>query len=299
MNRFIANYRTWPIQLCLLGFVCLYALIIGSFSDYMRSKPVQEKLGYVPSVKVIKALGVDQKELLGAGLVMKVMMYYGGLFGQQEKVVATPFDYAGMSRMLHGAVKLDPYNMDAYYFAQAFLVWDAGQIKVANDLLDYGMQYRTWDWYLPFFSGFNHGYFLNEYDKAADYYRKAGELSGEPLFISLTGRYLQEAGQTELAIGYLKGMLATARDELARKSFTTRLKAFEEVRRIELARDRYREKTGRLPESVDELLKGGCLAPPPVDPYGGQFFLDETGKVSTTSKFAFGAGSNKGFDEKH
>lgn len=283
----------------LIGLIVLYALIVGPFSEYMRIKPIEEKLGYVPSVKVIKALGADHKEFLGAGLVMKVMMYFGGLADREGKAVASPPDYAGMSRMLHGAVKLDPYNLDAYYFAQAFLVWDVQQIKVANDLLDYGMQYRTWDWYLPYFAGFNHGYFLKEYEKSALYFRKAGELSGEPLFVSLTGRYLQEAGQTELAIGYLKGMLATARDELARKSFATRLKAFEEVRRIELARDRYREKTGRLPESVDVLLNDGYLVPPPVDPYGGCFYLDETGKISTTSKFAFGAGGNKGSDEKH
>lgn len=288
--------RTWLLLLVLLG---LYPLVIGPFSAYMRAKPIEEKLGFVPSVNVIKALSADHKELLGAGLVLKVMMYFGGLVDQDEKTVAQPPDYVGMSRMLHGAVKLDPYNSDAYYFAQAFLVWDVGQVKVANDLLDYGMRYRSWDWYLPYFAGFNHGYFLKDYDKAASYYKKAGELTGEPLFISLTGRYLQEAGQTELAIGYLKGMLATARDELARKSFATRLKAFEEVRRIEIARDRFREKTGRLPESVDELLKGGDLAPPPADPYGGKFFLDEAGKVTTTSKFAFGAGSKKETDEKH
>lgn len=284
---------------CLLVLVGLYVIVIGPFSSYMHSKPIEEKLGYVPSIKVIRALSADHKEFLGAGLVMKVMMYFGGLFDKEGKTIATSPDYVGMSRMLHGAVKLDPYNKDAYYFAQAFLVWDVGQVKVANDLLDYGMQYRNWDWSLAYYAGFNYGYFLKEYDKAAFYYRKAGELSGEPLFIALTGRYLQEAGQTELAIGYLKGMLASARDELARKSFATRLKAFEEVRRIELARDRYREKNGRIPESVAELLKGGYLAPPPVDPYGGQFFLDEAGKVSTTSKFAFGAGSNKGPDEKH
>lgn len=288
--------RPW---LFMLGLIGLYALIIGPFSTYMRAKPIEEKLGYVPSIKVIRAISADHKELLGAGLVMKVMMYFGGLVDQNDKAVAQPPDYVGMSRMLHGAVKLDPYNMDAYYFAQAFLVWDVGQIKVANDLLDYGMQYRTWDWYLPYFAGFNHGYFLKEYDKAASYYKKAGELTGEPLFISLTGRYLQEAGQTGMAIGYLKGMLASARDELARKSFATRLKAFEEVHRIELARDRYVKETGRLPVNFDELLKGGDLVPPPVDPYGGVFTLDAAGKVSTTSQFAFGVKHKKDADEKH
>lgn len=284
--------------LCLLAALAVNAVIVPPFAAYMQAKPIEEKLGFVPSVSAIRLMSADHKELLGAGLVMKVMMYFGGLMDLQEKAVAVPPDYAGMSRLLHGALKLDPYNVDGYYFAQAFLVWDVQQIKVANDLLDYGMSYRTWDWYLPFFAGFNHAYFLKDYRKAAEYYRRAADLSGDQLFAALAGRYFQESGQTELAIGYLKGMLATARTEMAKKSFATRLQAFQEVRRIELARDRYRETVGQLPASLDELLSRGYLAPPPVDPYGGQFYLDATGKVYSTSQFAFGDKREKRTDEQ-
>ncbi len=65
--------------------------------------------------------------------------------------------------------------MDAYYFAQAVLVWDVGQVRLANELLEYGMRYRTWDYLLPFFAGFNYSYFLKDNEKAAQYYR--GQLS--------------------------------------------------------------------------------------------------------------------------
>jgi tetratricopeptide (TPR) repeat protein len=108
--------------------------------------------------------------------------------------------------MIHGAVQLDPYNMDAYYFGQAILVWDVGKVELANELLDYGMRFRTWDWYLPFFAGFNQAYFLKDYTKAARYYDRAGELSGSDLFKNLAGRYLQESGKTDLALAYLSAM---------------------------------------------------------------------------------------------
>lgn len=272
----------------LLGLAC-YGLLILPFSTYMRNKPIEEKLGYVPSVKLLKPLSADQKELVGASLVMKVLMYFGGIVAEAEagRVISEPPDLQGMSRLLHNAVRLDPYNMDAYYFAQGFLTWDARQYKVANDLLEYGMQYRSWDWQLPFFAGFNSAYFMKDYSKAAAYYKRAGELSGSTLHINLAGRYLQESGQTDLAIAYLSAMEKGERNEVMKKNYQLRLAAFKEVRRIELARDRYAQEKGAMPQSVEQLQQTGYLQPAPVDPYGGRFYLDPSGKVATTSKFAF------------
>jgi tetratricopeptide (TPR) repeat protein len=258
----------------------------------MASKPIVEKLGYVPTVAVVKAVSADQKELVGALLVMKVLMYYGGLVDKQQNQVAIPSDYPAMSRMIHGAVQLDPYNMDAYYFAQAILVWDVGQVDLANKLLDYGMSYRTWDWYLPFFAGFNHAYFLKDYAGAARYYQRAGELSGSDLFRNLAGRYLQESGKTDLALAYLSAMEKGEKNPALKKSFRTRILAFQAVRRIEIARDRYREKTGVPPDSLEVLITQGFLSPTPVDPYGGHFYLEPDGRVTTTSKFAFAPTKN-------
>ena len=159
----------------------LYMILIGPFVGHMRARPFPEKLGYVPSVKVLKIASADQKELTAALLVMKVLMYFGGLIEQSTNEVPIPPDYPTMSRLVHNAVQLDPYNMDAYYFAQAFLVWDVGAYKIANDLLEYGMKYRSWDWYLPFFAGFNAAYFLKDYDSAARFYRLAADLQSRAL----------------------------------------------------------------------------------------------------------------------
>jgi hypothetical protein len=158
---------------------------------------------------------------------------------------------------------------------------------VANDLLDYGMKYRNWDWQLPFFAGFNNAFFLKDYLKAANYYKIAGDLSGSDLHKKLAGRYMQESGQTDLAIGYLTAMEKGERNPAMKKSYQIRLAAFKEVRRIEVARDQYQQQRGVLPGSVDQLLQTGLLAPVPVDPYGGRFYLEPSGKVTTTSKFAF------------
>jgi len=287
-----------PVCLFIAGLLA-YGVLITPFVTYMRNKPIEEKLGYVPSLTVVKSLSADLKELAGASLVMKVMMYYGGVDskGMEGRIIPEQLDLQGMSRLLHGAVKLDPYNMDAYYFAQGFLTWDAGQFKIANELLEYGMTYRTWDYQLPYFVGFNYAFFLKDYVKAAEFYKRAGELSGEPMYKSLAGRYMQASGRTELALAYLGAMEKGETNPTLKKSYHIRLAAFREVRRIEVARDGYFKSVGAMPVSIEQLMSGGFLSPAPRDPYGGQFFLEADGKVTTTSKFAF-AGVKKNSKQK-
>jgi hypothetical protein len=271
----------------------LYVTVLFPFTAYMKSKPYVEKIGNVPKGEVLKYISADQKEFLAATLVMKALFYFGGLVDKSFNRLDLPVDYPAISRTLHAAVKLDPYNMDAYYFAQATLVWDAKQVRLANDLLEYGMRYRTWDFYLPFYAGFNNAYFLKDYAKAAQYYKIAGDLSGSELSIKLAGRYMYESGQSDLAIAYLTAMVQGARNEAIKRTFQIRLQAIKEGHRIELARDRYVQEKGHLPSSVEELRKKGYLADKPVDPYGGTFYLEPDGAVRSTSKFAFGVSGTK------
>jgi tetratricopeptide (TPR) repeat protein len=276
-----------PAGILILG-ILLYAALIVPFSDYMKQKPVEEKLGYIPNLQVVRVLSVGQKELAAASLLMKVIMYFGGVVGKQaENVVTPPLNYQEMERVMLIALKLDPYNMDGYYFAQSVLVWDMKQYQAANDLLEYGMKYRTWDWYLPFSAGFNYAYFLKDYKKAATMYMRAGDISGDPMFSRLAGKYLQQSGQTEAAIAYLEIMAKEARDKVVRNVFMIRIKALKEVARIEKARDSYKADVKRLPSGIDTLVSGGYLKKRPVDPYGGVFFLKPDGTVASTSNFVF------------
>jgi hypothetical protein len=264
----------------------LYLAVLTPFTAFMRDKPIVEKLGIIPRAEVLQVISADQKQLVAACVIAKVILYFGGLVDKSPSEIPVPPDFPAMSRTIHAALKVDPYNMDGYYFAQAVLVWDVRQYQLANDLLEYGMKYRTWDWSLPYFAGFNYAYFLKDYAKAAQMYMRAGELSGNPISMSLAGRYLQQAGKTEMAISYLSTMEKGARTPAIRKTFQTRLQAFREVLAVERARDRFRAERGGLPVRIDELVAAGYLKRLPVDPYGGTFYLEPDGAVATTSKFS-------------
>ena len=265
-----------------------YILLIIPFSTYLRDKPFVEKLGYIPQPEVLKFISADQKIFVADSLVMKALFYFGSLMEKSTQKFVLPPDFFAIYKTIETAVKLDPYNQDAYYFVQAVLVWDVGRVKEANALLDHGMKYRDWDYSLPFFAGFNYAYFLKDYPNAAKYYKKAAELSGTPLYASLAGRYMYEAGQTDLALAYLTAMEKSARNPSIKKNFQVRIAAFTEIKRIETALARYRKDFGETsPVTMESLLDKGYLRAPPVDPYGGRFYVDEKGLVRTTSKFAF------------
>jgi len=272
--------------LLLLG---VYAGIITPFAKYMQRRPFAEQLGLIPRPVVLKALFPDYRQLVGASIITRVILYFGTVVDNSGNLrnLTRKADYPAMSRTLFAAAKLDPYNMDGYYFGQAILTWDVGQYKIANDLLEYGMKYRTWDWQLPYYVGFNDAFFLKDYADAAKMYMRAGELSGDPLFKSLASRYLEGAGHTRMAIDYLRVMVKNARNPAVKKTFEVRLQAFQQVLAIEKASDLYTKECGVPPATIDQLIAAGYLAKKPVDPYGGRFYLDAKHQVQSTSKFAF------------
>ena len=272
--------------LLLIAFASLYTVVLFPFTSYMKSRPVVEKIGYIPDPAAMKLLSADQHQLAAASLVWNVISYYGGLMEQAKSREQFRPEFPAMQKMIETAAYLDPYNMDAYYFAQA-MVWSTGQVTVTNRLLEYGMRYRTWDYYLPYFAGFNYAYFLKDYANAARNYRRVGELTGSDLAMTLAGRYLYESGRTDMAISYLTLMVKNAGNDAVKKALETRLNAFLSVRTIEQAVDVFAKKFHRRPKTIEDLMRNKILAEVPQDPYGGTFYIDEKGKVRSTSKFSF------------
>jgi len=152
-----------------------------------------------------------------------------------------------------------------------------------NTLLRYVFRFRKWEFKIPFFLGFNYSYFLKQYDKAAIYYKKAAQLSGNPFFASLAARYFYESGRTELGIIFLRYMIQGIRRKSIRQIYEKRLKAPQAIHIIEKAVHEYKKSFGSFPSRIEDLVAKGILKELPWDPYGGDFYICEDGKVKTTS----------------
>lgn len=263
----------------------VYAATVIPFAGHMKTRPTEVRLGYVPDAEILKATMGEYRCLLSELTVIKVLFYFGSLVEGSSGSLAAKPSYGSMYRNLTQAIKLDPYNQDAYYFSQAIFTWDVGRAWEVNRMLEHGMKYRTWDYMLPFWAGFNSAYFLHDYPAAARYYQRAAEISGDPLFTKLAARYFHESGREDLGVLFLDVMTKGAKDEKIKKSYALRKQALVAAKTIRTAMEEYRGRFGMLPRSMDDLVASGVISSLPKDPYGGRFFIDKNGKVATTSKF--------------
>ncbi len=272
---------------CLVLLLIVYCSLILPFAGFMKNRPVEVKLGYLPHPQLLKTLTADHALLVSEMAVVKVLFYYGSIVEHySEKVIIRP-EQANMYRMMQIATYLDPYNNDAYYFAQAAFTWELGRVKEVNALLEKGAEFRSWDPWINFYLGFNYSYFLKDYQKAAKYYQRAGELAPKnTLFSNLAARYLYESDQNQNALAFLDAMISQAKDKAVRKTYVMRRDALRVVQSLEDAQQRFLLQKGRHPDDIAELLKTGFISQMPQDPYGGEFYLDEQEKMRSTSNFA-------------
>lgn len=269
-------------------FVSLILLlsVYGRLIYYTSGKPIEEKLGYLPQKEFLKIASLDHKSLISEWLFFKVIVYFGGMIDSEKPLLKKDIEYLNMYKFLDTSTYIDPYNIDSYYFAQATFTWEAGRIKETNYLLERGLKYRTWDFYLPFFLGFNNFYFLKDYKQASKYMEQAAKIRGEPLLANLAARFFYESNETEVAISFLKVMIEKTWNQKVRQPLEIRLKALEAVAFLEEGIKNFESSYHRKPESIEDMLNNRIIDKIPQDPYGGEFYMDEKGKIRTTSKFA-------------
>jgi len=240
-----------------------------------------EELVTLPPAAV-KILALDYRNLTADLIFSRTMSFYGAKLDRDEKVDSRTWELIYDRLVL--ATELDPYFADPYYFGQSVLTWEAGMPQKANTLLDRGRRFRTNDWFIPFFMGFNSFYFLHDNAQAGTYLMEASKRpDSSPLVGLLAARLASKGGGTETAILFLRQLELGTEDPVSKQDIRDRRMALEGIWVLEQAAERYRQQFGKQPEDLQILVKKGLLNQLPSDPYGGTFYLNDQGKVWTTS----------------
>ncbi len=269
----------------------MFMLVLGlwGFSFYKvdrmrQTQAIPPQLMLLPSREMTKVVAFGNEILLAQLIFYNSMFYVGSLEGPP-----TTTDSLELYHTLDTVTYLDPYNMDGYYFAQGLMSWNLSLLEPLNSLLQRGMAHRSWDWYLPFFYGFNQFFFLKKPKEGASYFKKAYQLNPRNTFLpTLIARLHYEADETRVAIDFLEEMIRNTTSQKLRQWMAVRLQALRAVSLLEDAITRYRERHGSEPGNLGMLVEGGIIEAIPADPYGGEFYLDQQGRVRTTSKFTYG-----------
>jgi hypothetical protein len=277
--RKLTNLIPWITGLC--G-VCIYLLTLPLSTI---DRPRHEQLFALPP-KVLRIVSLQFKEVAGDMAYLNALTYAGGLKTQPGTDRFLPEQYEWIYKNLKNSVALDSYFRDPYYLMNSALIWDRYKLTEVNGLIAKGADNCDWDYFLPFYVGFNYYYFLDEYDKSFYYLKEASKRAGgNPFFDSLASRVAYQANKTEFAITYLEQQIYQAEQggqSSSVESLVRRLQVLQGIRKIEVAVDAYRKQYSKQPESVSVLLSLKLLDSIPKEPNGGSYYLDPDGRVHST-----------------
>lgn len=260
-----------------------HAVLVGRATDAWNGLPRTDSIGNMMSGPLLKVLSLEFDGVVADYLFMNTMAFLGSKL-EKDRFAMTPEEWNSVDRMLTVSAELDPYFIDPYFIANAYLTWDAGMVHEANALLERGIQYRSWDWTLPFFVGFNNFFFLHDNARASEYLFLASRRpDASPMLASLAAKLAYQEHETENAIAFLEAMLQQTEDEGQRKLFEVRLEALKTRLVLDQALEGYRRKYKRMPSRLEQLVAGGLLRALPEDPLGGTFFIGTRERIESTA----------------
>jgi hypothetical protein len=276
-------WRTLTLSLVLLVSVCTHIVLTQEMWENRGRLRRAADAGYVLPSKFSSVLALGYKGLLSDYLFLKVVTFFGDR--HIAKRALSDDDWEFLVTGLDVVTDLDPYFEDPYVFAEGNLAW-GGRVEEANLILKKGLKYRHWDWRIPYYIGFNYFYFLQDYEKGAEYVMEAASRPGSHPFLSTLGaRLAYYGGKSKTAVLFLRQMILEATDPGLRTRLEKRLVALERAAELEAKIELFVKEQGRKPTSVEELITAGYVDSLPADPYGGQWVILKNDRVFSTSKF--------------
>lgn len=263
--------------------IVLCLLIIAGLSyriDQTKTeKGIIDELAYFPSGIGLKAISLGFYGPFADFVWLRFIQYFG-----QHRMSDRKYEY--LFHIMDILTTLDPYFTHAYTLGALMLTNDANRPDQAKTLLFKGMRLNTDEWRYPFIYGFINYYFLEKYHAALTYFRLAAGKPGAPEMTKRWAAYV-----TYMKIGDLKTSLELWFD-LYNSTENPEEKALAEIyiRKIKMkldledlndAIDKYEEKFNRLPEDLDDLVKGNVLDSLPREPHGKQYILLQNRAEST------------------
>lgn len=240
---------------------------------------------YTTPSEVSGPMSLEFKGIVSDFLFLKMITVIGEKIG--DKGLETEH-----SNYIYGSAEaitdLDPYFWDAYIFPDMILSWEFGRYEDANRLLEKARKHRDIDYRPPFFLGFNYFYFLKDNKKGADYLMEASQLPGCPFFVTkLASRLYATEHDYESAIVFLKKILDNTQNQNVRQQLATRIKTLMVMDHLQKQVDAYAVQYGKHPKDLKQLMDKGLIETIPDDPYGGAFYIEDDGRVFTTSKLRY------------
>jgi tetratricopeptide (TPR) repeat protein len=250
--------------------------------------PIDDRLLYISSGGVMDKAALSYSALLADVYWVRALQHYGG--DRLHPGAAKRYDL--LYPLLDLTTTLDPYFTVAYRFGAIFLAepypGGAGRPELAVALLQKGVNATPEKWQYYHDIGFVYYWHLHDYKKAADWFERGGELPGGPWWLKTYAAVMLTRGGDRQASRFMwQQILQSAESDWLKQNAQLRLMQLDALDQIDLLGRvvaEFHRRSGRLPDSWNQLIGAGALRGIPQDPAGTPYELNAaTGEVSVSA----------------
>lgn len=226
---------------------------------------------YLPSGIGLELMSFGYGNVLADLLWFNTINYFGKHYQDDQ-------NYRWLHHMCDLVTTLDPRAFHVYEFGSTMLGWEMGAPDDAIKLLDKALLIFPDSWRIYYLRGFIYMFFKKDAARAQADFVKASKLPGVHYIVArLAAKSFTSQDDPETAISFLSEMIETTIEPSARQALEHRLREAiyeRDHRMIERAVGIFKERHGRFPADIGELVSGGIMTKLPKDPFGGQYYLD-------------------------
>jgi tetratricopeptide (TPR) repeat protein len=208
---------------------------------------------FVPRPEVASAISFGFEATLADYHWLQAVQVVGG-----DQLVDEP-TARHLGKLIDVVTTLNPHVGHPYRFAAVWLTHSEEQVREGNRLLRRAIAHHPDDWRNYFYLGFNHFFYLAEYQEAAEALETAMSLPGSPAYLPrLVARLKSNDGDIDVAEIFLRELLRTTDDEEERARLQSALDEIEieyKARFLDRAREAYIALTGHDIEGVEDLVR--------------------------------------------
>ena len=278
----------------LVSIVALLALLaaVGASAYQLErlesNEPEESKLLYLPKGDHLKLMSLGHRGLMADAIYLWAIQFYSS-YGREDryKLVQHVFgDVIG---------ELDPNYIDPYWIGALILTTEAKDLEGGLQLLEDGMEANPDDWVLPYIAGWEAAQF-KEFDLATEYFERAARIDGAPpVVVRLRAGMQVKAGDLDEALELWQEVLDDPRsDDTSRAIAKRRIRSLsvqKDIRDLESIVAQFRERYGRSPRGLEELVETNYLPFVPVSANGKAYRFDATtGRVLSDAGRVVGGG---------
>lgn len=236
---------------------------------------------YLPRAEYLRPMALGWRNVLADVLWFRTISYFGAHYRGDHT-------YPWLASMCDLVTDLDPRAEHVYRFAGVILPWEANQVDAGIALLQKGLQQFPNDWMLHYHLGFHYYYFKNDIDTALVHLRRAmAQPDVHPSIARLAAVLAQHQYSPETTLEFLREVSRNVDSKEVRAVVEDHMREAQlaaDLERLQVAVDIYRQRTGRLPASLQALVDAGLLDAIPPDPFASGYELDPaTGAVRSAS----------------